>query len=486
MLLWLLSCSSGVDVSVPDLGSPPSWTGPEVAVLVKEGESYRPVVSTSTATFRVSTEGKEQLRMFGVPTPAFFREERRWSSPSPLTDCPPSTGGMGRLESFVGTNGVFRFDGAAQQSPCKSSCIPIQRDAMNWPLVIRDHYAPKRDTVREKAVTVTYRDPSVFPVDGLGWMLVMTRNKVLGDAGQGELLPHESLGDVVGWVAPDPSFSRGTKGPFHLVDDLEARDDLDMRAWLGVPGGVSVGEGKDSWIYLYYATEVPKEPYVDNAAGYSDEGFLAGASVKRIPPGAVRERAESGPKKWDEGRWNGQQVIDGQLLGRVRIWVPKQGAIAGGMLEVVPLESLYADRSWVTADPQPIDCEEGLQLFFANLPLGAKQTDLGPQGGQGLWHASSLPEGAALATPGGTVAAQSGRDFIVARPGSNGISADQLVPDKAHSGEHGARIFIDPDPVRMGDGSFIVFSGTLDRAGVYRFDGTSEAGCRPWQKAFDP
>jgi hypothetical protein len=131
-------------------------------------------------------------------------------------------------------------------------------------------------------------------------------------------------------------------------------------------------------------------------------------------------------------------------------------------------------------DPNPVTCEGALHLWFSRLRRGPPNGQP-PSPSEGLWHAAALPEGLPLTdtATGRRFKVEHGVDFIVAPPGADGRSANQVGP------EGGAdRLFIDPDPVRLPDGRWFVYTGSLDRGGFYRFEGTDAEACPAWRAAW--
>ena len=469
LVTLLMSCTSGPEL--PELGAPEwaGWDGPEPAVVVDRGGGNALGVSaTSTATVRYKEAGEERLRIFGVGSDKFRNHELQFDMPAqPRCDQPADA----YLEWLSTADGEFRFTERGA-SPCTKTCVPAMRNAETVKLRVRTSHKPPKDELRDVELRTVYRDPAVLYVPDLGWLLLQTRTRNQASA-TGPQTPKNSLGDIVAWLSPSGAFDRDVKGPLVVVDDFQAVPDQVHRNWLGVPAVALLDQGTEKHLLVHYAASVPDQPYLDGNDAYPpSEDLRVGAAAKKIPVNALARAFDKPPKGGS---------APGQLLGHVNIWVAVGGTAAAP--EVVPHGSLY-EFPWHAVDPHPLTCEAGLQLFFANLPKGASAAGLGADTGLGVWHASGFDEGVVLSTPEGPHTTRLGLDFVVAPAGANGLSRDQVAPDPETGGEHNRRVFIDPDPVRMSDGSFNVYTGTWDSASLMRFQGDSSLGCRSWKDAF--
>ncbi|HJN77987.1 MAG TPA: hypothetical protein QGF58_29005 [Myxococcota bacterium] len=465
-MLLLLLCCLPAPPNEPK-ADPMEWRGPEPAVVVEVDGEARAVQGTSTATLRL-TGDVERLQMFGIGSSSLTRASGR-DVPGPLAPrtCPPSSKETGaRLEFFVsGARGEDAYDFrflATDEPLTEGSCIPLIRRGVTWPLTI---LAKEGVETVERKMDVSYSGPSIVSLMHDKYLLLMVRKRSIDDRGLAELRPHDSLGDIVGWVSSDSSFREDVHGPVLVVDDLKARPDLDARAWLGVPGGVALDED----IYVYYATVFPEETFVDERPAAAAR---PGASVRHIQLEDLSALFDKEPKP--ESAWGRRTGLPGKELGLVRIWATVPGGAEER--EVQPMEALYPD--WRVADPQPASCREGVQLYFANVPDSARESEA-TQGGWGLWRASSFPDNVVLKTPSGPYRTVFGRDFVVRVDADRG-TPDYVQPDAASSG----RVFVDPDPVRVSDGRWLVYAGSLDATALWRFEGSHELGCRSWRSAW--
>ncbi|MCP4804142.1 MAG: hypothetical protein GY913_20110 [Proteobacteria bacterium] len=469
VLSFLFACAGAPEIPKLTPSSSPSWSGPEPALVVERGSAAPVGVSaTSTASVRYKEAGVEHLRMFGVGSHTLNSQDLRFDMPPFPQACGPKKAAA-YLEWFKADGGEFRYSENVG-SPSVKTCVSALDEASTQRVRVRTSHKPMKEEVREVELQARYGGPSVVYVPDLGWVLVMSR--IRREAGaKGPQSPSNSLSDVVGWLSPSGAFDRDVKGPVLLVDDFDAVPDQVHRNWLGVPGITLLSGAKEDTLLIHYAASIPQEPYIDGTDAYPPPTDLeVGAAAKTIRIGDLR-RAFDGKKKGPP------KAAEGEVLGLVRVWVATGGTAAAP--EVVSHGSLY-EFPWHAVDPQPIVCEKGLQLFFANLPRGASAAGLGADTGLGIWHAAGIDSGVVLKTPSGSRTAVEGVDFVVRPAGSNGLSADQVAP----ASEDVPRVYIDPDPVRMADGSFNVYAGTWDKASLMRFQGPSDLGCRSWKDAF--
>lgn len=397
---------------------------------------------------------------------------------------------------------------------------------------------------------VIYKDPCVVEVPGGGgWLMLLKRirvHRVDVAANDPELARNEILqadtrlskpggcyADVVAYWAPDPSFTDGLVGPFLMVHSLDALDFDHRRAWLGVPGGTFVNVDGEDWLYLYYVVEAhdpgagavgaeAAEPVVeeddphqywqrrtktvvwteaawDPSASYSSYNVsrtdtvygpeslapvTRGIAVRRVRLSDLSV-AFSGPAVtedcWRTDRrscgWSG--VVPGENLGLVRLWMAPERA--GGAVRVRAFGSVFPEVR--EADPMPVVCDDGaMALYFSAIGDAPTSTS-----GHGVWRAAGLPEGqpfTRLAERPTPYTAIFGVDFVMSAesdPARGAVSIDQIVASS------GTSLFIDPDPVRLPDGSVRVFVGEQISNVVQpllRYDGSAEDACRGWAELF--
>ena len=293
---------------------------------------------------------------------------------------------------------------------------------------------------------------------------------------------YSSLSDIVAWWAPDPDFAEGLKGPFLLVHTLDWDPDLDYRGSIGVPGAAVVGEGADAAMYLYYAAEATRStPYVDAVEGYEGASYEARTGVKRIRLSDLRQAIRKGGG--DELSWTIADAVPGELLGGVRIWTPEAGSSpTDDPLRLQPLDDIY-EVAGRPVDPCPFTCAKGLQLFSTRMPEGGNFDAIAQ--GQGIWHATTLPEGRRIRTDDGEEhTARYGVDFIVRAPNSEGETPDLIQSDADLPASTRERVLIDADVIELSPGRITVFTGSMDHSALYRTDGKLEEACTVWTEAW--
>ena len=346
-------------------------------------------------------------------------------------------------------------------------------------LDVRTRYRPwPGHQTQRHTLQVRYGDPDYVELpDGQGSLLLRSRIMKSAEDQTMGATPGNSISDVVAWWSPDDRFDHsGVRGPFLLVDGLQARPGLQVRSWLGVPAAV-VDDGD---LYVYYASEATDPPFLDSAQGADLEGFEGGIAAKRIKLSRLLQEVESaGPAgTLDPTSWSHKDAVPGKLLGPIRVWAAIAGKEDGHVVE--PLITRVPGDNKVV-DPDPVRCEAGLQLFLTLLPEGPINQRAGKY--HGLWHTTALPKGTRLTVGGVTMRTTPGRDFIVAPVDSEG-SADLLSP--APSASHPlSQVFLDPDAVRLPDGSWLVYGGSSDSSGLWRFSGTDAEACAAWDQAWD-
>ena len=250
-----------------------------------------------------------------------------------------------------------------------------------------------------------------------------------GDSGRPAIGPTTSISDIVAWWSPEPSFtSKEMQGPVLLVYSLDARPGLTHRAWLGVPGGALVGEGSDSTLLVYYATEAHEDgPYCDDTKSYDVGDFVGGVSVRSMRLSDLKA-ALANPAP--EARWTGADVVPGQLMGAMEVWTPQGDSPDEDPLPVRRLLGNEVADAF-TADPDPLVCEDGLQMLFTL--LNNRRISDSEAGGHGPWHGVPIPKGRTLrdVTSGVEFKARPGSDLIVV-PDLSYDWPDRILPDADH------------------------------------------------------
>jgi hypothetical protein len=272
------------------------------------------------------------------------------------------------------------------------------------------------DTIPTRALfRVIYKDPCVIAVPeaaGGGYLMILVRYRTREEDAT---LPNGTLeqpdvgtciSDIVCYWSVDATF-RGTygttlKGPFLLVDSLDALDDpylyeegeartkVSFRPWLGVPGAVFVGND----LYLYYVVTPPYPtkggakdgaPYLDEERGLEEEvgSFNDGEGLTQVLAFRVISHAEytvgirMGLADTDEENWTTASAIPSGPSLPVRAWMAitgapnrvesflqkvTQAATRQGSVRPLPTDESYAAK---LVDPLPFTCQDQLGLFVA-------------------------------------------------------------------------------------------------------------------------
>jgi hypothetical protein len=292
--------------------------------------------------------------------------------------------------------------------------------------------------------------------------------------------PGESLGDIVAWHAPDPTFSAGVSGPYWLLDARTADPDGAGIAWLGVPGAVVRGRGAAATLELYYVVEpegaararmLPDDPAAPRTPTWDTDPVEPGIALTRFDWPSLR--AALAAAATDERSWDTATAIPSTLAGRVRTWW------AGAPGEVTPLADQFPSPEVHIADPAPLGCGAERVLFFAGIHGRPDRADPNSSGALGGWRGAPLPTDAAVCERRGTTCAalelRSGLDFLVG-------DADRLVTSR------GASMYLDPDPVSL-FGGVRVHLGNMggdggEAGGLVRVRGTIADACRSWRGAW--
>lgn len=261
------------------------------------------------------------------------------------------------------------------------------------------------------SLALVYKDPCVFYItdddtdgDGnscTGWWMLVSRYRAdqSGSASAPpNIMPDESLGDIVAWYSPDPSFrSDQVVGPFRLVANTQCVNDgsgalvYDLRYWLGTAGATVVPEaasGEADALYVYYVVQsswAKLNSVLDGGQVYSHgrvDEFTAGVWLKKIllsdlASALAAERAAPGTYT-DEASWqdfpasgtadSSWPVVTGTIVGRVQVWAASDLKAAvdagetGSDLLDDDIQSLYdgpdyddgTPTSVYWADPAPV------------------------------------------------------------------------------------------------------------------------------------
>lgn len=300
-----------------------------------------------------------------------------------------------------------------------------------------------------------------------------------------------SLADIVGYWCDEPTFtSAALKGPFLVVDSLQAVEDQNFRLWLGVPSGVFTAHpGADGHpeLWVYYVAEQTQGGVYDwpdttlppadsgypyDAPGYSaavhawhtagglpwtypgdartghEPGFDGGIAVSRFTGTEVRDQLfGSAPR--GESNWNRTDAWTSDFRKKVRVWVAN-GTVLN---DVRTLKGAYGDDTGLrTKDPSAFLHGSSLNLLFAGMGGTYSAATAPIFTGQGIWRAVTVPhvgirEVPSFASPGEIASmpgteAEFGVDFVISTL-DGGLESRDLVARSSLDVE----IHADPDIV---------------------------------------
>ena len=329
-----------------------------------------------------------------------------------------------------------------------------------------------------------------------GWLMVAGRYTAESELGVGYPLgiaPESTLSAIVGFWSTDPGFATDVRGPYFLVSrmhDLPFVPDGPTELWLGVPSSVVLEVDGEAWLYVYYTAEDSNYDKRDDERNallaYPD--WRPGTYVRRIriadlPWGSllghVRVGNSSGGGTWvtpavaaDETGWNsttGEMLVVGESLGKVQIWAARdpysntdsrwrtgEDPAARGNVLIWDLRQYVKD---VDGDVELYD--DGLSLYVALNSWTDDPTPAPYETNQivwGIWRTTAGP--AAMGRIEGT-------DFVL-----------RWIPETDPGGEYDcvarsnpsdnvgvpwddqSQMRLDPDPVRLPSGDWIVFTGS--------------------------
>lgn len=480
---------------VPTIALPTDqWTAGGSAVNVRDGATlYGGVVTTSNSTVCVPDVPNgmiaivNRLWMYGIGVGSLVIDA--WGNSVPvlaqtanvvLSYLPTAYGTQNNI-AYVQSNSVdftapasdyvFDLDLASDPEPLKSTGIP--------------HQVERRMLDGYESMSV-YKDPHVLKLkDGKGWLMLLARYHspdgpgVVFGPGRGAVEPTEtnSVAAIVGYWCDEPTFTSDVKGPYFLVGRFhtftEARVDFTAPLWLGVPAACELQVDNVDWLYIYYtgqSTDVDPEGWVASTLS----SFRAGTHVTRIdtrflPWGnsfglAFDNRFTSAST--DEERWNSaryDELVWGEYLGKVNIWVGNGKRWKSGGNPAAEGNDLIWDvyDSLKDVDAVPMVFDDGVALYFAANDNGAA-----PAGGTHAWGLWRSVLGPAVRSR------TYGMDFVV-RPvddanlgGNEDLIARSNPADQAGDWyDDGTKMRLDPDPVRLPSGEWVVFTGASAEGG---------------------
>lgn len=560
------------------------WGSATVGIPVTGGErGSRNLSVTSTSTLSTSTlEGAAALRMFlvvGASNNTDIAHELDVDTVAPV-DVDLTTVGLAKASGqwsyikYIDSDESGEFSIIEGDESVPQTWIAQTRDFSYWTLYL--------STGDKRLVSgqVDYLDPSVVPVPsslGGGYLMLLERKRSRldgvrtleerpdldlpdeprrpGSVHAPASIAESGVFDIVAFWSEnpeftDPDFTGAVKGPIFLVDSLEALPDANFRVFAGVPSAAfhhdpQTGEFS---LYVYYTVDFPETPYLNaERASYHDEAPSSDYSSWVQPPGGGKAKGFIACKRFDwdtlldaftapevEADWS--RAVEGELLGRVRIWVPQPTTrlrrraaellVAFGAtvtratdpeVEAVssaepdpvisPVRRLDRRRGSVQAAPRdrghgpdpgsapptsggPLHVAgSDFVLFFRGVPDGALS---GAADGQGLWRASAMPDDVLMEVEDDdalyTSAHRStvfGVDYVVTPVDPAGASRDSVAPADTSTGNPA-----DPDPVRVRQrfsAEWWVFGGQFSISGAEalgRVIGDEEDGEHAWQEAW--
>ncbi len=381
------------------------------------------------------------------------------------------------------TAGAARYVFDLQNTALQSTAIPSQTE----PRSFDGHF---------KSMAV-YKDPHVLQLkNGRGWLMLLGRyTQVKGKEtdpdvvfGPGGPTPdHEnSSAAIVGYWCASPTFTGSVKGPYFLVaryHDIAINGaNEQVPLWLGVPAACELEVDGEQWLYVYYTAELTKYANATEFEEHNDAtAFVPGTYLKRFPTwhlpwGNVFEVALDSTTavkyelaSTDETLWNsksGLHEVEGEKLGKVNIWVAEGWPWYTGEAPQMNGNALIWDvyEELKDVDAVPVVFDGGVALYFAGNHYADGATTR--RYGWGVWRAVMGPQAYERAY---------GTDFVV-RPvtaadhgGDYDMVARSNPTNVAGNWNGDSQTRLDPDPVRLPSGEWIVFSGSQGPKGANPF-----------------
>lgn len=384
-----------------------------------------------------------------------------------------STVAPGRAEGAPGS--AFSFDrslGAQDEVVLQATAVP--------------HAVGKRTLDGKADQYSVFKDVHVLPVAGTawgdGWLMLAVRqsSSALLGPGQGEGADRAATAVIVGLWSPDPGFSTTVRGPFLLAatdGDYESidlgdptGDPVRSRGWLGVPSGAVLrdSESNEEWLYVYYLAEP--------ANGHPE--FRPGTYARRIrtsalpwnADGACVQVSDGGVTtviRWEdacrESQWNtatGYLMLAGEALGKVRLWTSVDGSARWWGKGEDPAGSRNV-LFWALS-PHAKDVDAAVVAFDGGVNLYVSINQRTAEGHErsiyGIWRTTAGPATVGrvaymdFAFRWADVLTEDGTYDLVARSAGSASTSDVSV----------TRMRLDPDPVQLPSGEWIVFTGGAD------------------------
>lgn len=373
-----------------------------------------------------------------------------------------------------------------------------------------------------------YKDVHVLAVptaDGHGgWLMLAARyDSDVWRGPEGDESPGvgNSSSAIVGWFCRDPDFVTGVQGPFFLVGrwhDVAMGIATRWPLWLGVPAAAVVETEDESWLYVYYTADfetswgVPGGMFAAPPVGFRPGTYLRRIRLSSLPWRAFSGRIEcthgwlSVADATDESLWNSvteDHLVVGESLGKVRVWTSRTYA-AGAATYGAPWHAGDDPATFTNAevesvgeliqavDAVPVIHDGALYLYVCLNAVANRTPSGGLPYGWGIWRTVAGPAAAGRVF---------GQDFVLRwidtadAGGTEDCVARSNPADKTNLYyDDGSLMRLDPDPVRLPSGEWIVFTGAVDssKAGVQvalplsRFDTTEYNGDRRFRSEWTP
>lgn len=362
-----------------------------------------------------------------------------------------------------------------------------------------------------------------------GWLMTAVRytaDKLIG-VGYDPIGPENTRAAVVGFWSADPGFATEVWGPFFLVGrqhdvDLDGTQ-VRVPLWLGVPCAAEVEVDGEWWLYVYYTAEDTEvEPRalpgghksLSNFSTWQPGTFVRRIRLDDLPWTSAVPRATVGNgvggygsltrnMAADELAWNSateDRLVRGEALGKVRLWASGlpystggvvRGSVwaAGGDPAVLGNVLIWEIQETLKdVDGVAVSFPDGLALYVA---LNFKDVDSKLAAYDAGWHFWGLWRAVAGPAPAGRVY---GTDFAIRWIDEPDVGAAYDCVARSNDTDFTgtwwddkSQIRLDPDPVRLPTGEWIVFSGS-DPTGspkpLERFETSAYNGDRSFAEAW--
>lgn len=420
----------------------------------------------------------------------------------------------------VDDGGRLRFileEGTSGARTLQATAIPTQKTAVEWYYTHVIYGTDKCETacdavsaidpedygddlysvtnLRDVLATfdVKYGDPAVILLpEDKGWLMVLSRVRSKHSDAPGEVASSylETLSDIVAYVArpDDPGFTDtlNIKGPFWIANSIGTLgpDSYGIRLWLSVPGAAMI---TPEILAVYFVVEVAgincwsvcgnvaeKERAQEAIAPFDRAGasvFEACIGVHRIVLDDLLGMDYGNERDWaliDDGSSTYVNYLVAREKSKLFLW---RDDGSGTLTELVDVSDYVK-----IADPQLCSCSldagaigelERLRLFIAAIehtPPGAMIDDWIAADPElnGLWMATPMGDATVpdLPRPDGSLSASiPGVDFLLTGTTAFEPPTVGLPSVKPGEPEPNFALPLDPDPVRLSDGTWRVYFG---------------------------